>query len=52
MQGNVKGSVRSARDRINVGDICEQLGGGGHKKAAGFTIPGKIVSEEVWRIEE
>lgn len=51
MKGNVKGSVRSGHGNIDVADLCEQLGGGGHTKAAGFTMPGKIVSEEVWRIE-
>jgi phosphoesterase RecJ-like protein len=51
LHGNVQGSVRSAKDGINAAEVCEQLGGGGHEKAAGFTIPGKIVSEEIWRIE-
>lgn len=51
-KGNVRGSIRTADSETDVADICQQLGGGGHKKAAGFTIPGKIVSEEVWRIEE
>lgn len=38
--GEVKGSFRSiSRD---VMKICKILGGGGHKKAAGFTIPGRI----------
>lgn len=52
MQGQVKGSMRTAKDDIDVASLCEKLGGGGHKKAAGFTIPGKIVTEEIWRIEE
>lgn len=52
MKGNVKGSVRSGKGNVDASTICEQLGGGGHKKAAGFTIPGKIVSNEVWRIEK
>jgi len=52
MKGNVQGSMRSANDDIDVSDLSCQLGGGGHKKAAGFTIPGHIVAEEVWRIED
>jgi phosphoesterase RecJ-like protein len=52
MKGHVKGSMRTAKDNMDVASLCEKLGGGGHKKAAGFTIPGKIVSEEVWKIEE
>ena len=51
MKGNVKGSLRSGEKGVDVSEVCGQLGGGGHKKAAGFTIPGKIVSEEVWKIE-
>ena len=51
-KGNVKGSIRTQNDRIDATKISERFGGGGHAKAAGFTIPGKIVSEEVWRIEK
>lgn len=51
MKGNVKGSLRSGPGNVDVSYLCEQLGGGGHKKAAGFTLPGKIISEEVWKIE-
>jgi phosphoesterase RecJ-like protein len=36
----VKGSMRShSRD---VSEVAKKLGGGGHKKAAGFTLPGHI----------
>jgi phosphoesterase RecJ-like protein len=52
MHGHVKGSLRSKEDDIDVAMICEKFGGGGHKKAAGFTIPGKIVSEETWKIDD
>lgn len=49
--GKVKGSYRSASD-IDVSALALRHGGGGHKKAAGFTIPGKIVeSPEGWRVE-
>jgi len=51
-KGNVKGSIRTQNDKIDATKISEKFGGGGHAKAAGFTIPGKIVSEEVWRIEK
>lgn len=38
--GGVKGSFRSlTRD---VAAIAQLMGGGGHKKAAGFTLPGKL----------
>lgn len=40
--GMLKGSMRTTRDDIDVSQIAAALGGGGHKKAAGFTIVGKI----------
>lgn len=38
--GKIKGSFRSAKRDISK--IAKLLGGGGHKKAAGFTINGKL----------
>jgi len=52
MKGNVQGSIRTNEDEMDASELSTKLGGGGHKKAAGFTIPGKIVAEEVWRIED
>ncbi len=47
----VKGSLRTAED-IDVSALAKLLGGGGHKKAAGFTIPGRIKeTEQGWRVE-
>lgn len=51
IHGNIQGSMRAGKDDIDVSALCEQFGGGGHKKAAGFTIPGKIVAQETWKIE-
>jgi phosphoesterase RecJ-like protein len=42
--GKVKVSFRTARD-IDVGAVALALGGGGHKKAAGAVMIGKIVEE-------
>jgi phosphoesterase RecJ-like protein len=42
--GNVKASMRSYKRDISL--ICQKLGGGGHKKAAGFTVPGRITLKE------
>lgn len=39
--GEFKCSFRSA-DEINVSEICQTLGGGGHAKAAGCTIKGDV----------
>ena len=39
--GKVKGSYRSAAD-VDVAELAKAYGGGGHKKAAGFTVAGAI----------
>jgi phosphoesterase RecJ-like protein len=33
-------SLRSKSDKVNVNEICQQFGGGGHPAAAGARIPG------------
>lgn len=49
--GQVKGSFRTA-EAIDVSVVAKALGGGGHRKAAGFTIPGRIVETvSGWRVE-
>lgn len=40
--GKIKGSFRTTRDNVDVSAMAKQLGGGGHKKAAGFTVEGTI----------
>lgn len=46
----IKGSLRTTSD-INVADIAKQFGGGGHAKAAGFKIKGKLVkTQRGWRV--
>ena len=48
--GIVKGSLRSATD--DVSKIAKSFGGGGHKKAAGFEIAGKIIEKKgIWQVE-
>lgn len=48
--GKVKGSYRSASD-VDVSELAKAYGGGGHKKAAGFTVAGKIAEgEEGWSV--
>ena len=37
----VRISLRTASD-VNLAVVCEQFGGGGHPKAAGFVIPQRI----------
>lgn len=42
-KGLVKGSMRTQRDDVDVSEIANKcFGGGGHKKAAGFAIRGKL----------
>ena len=49
--GTIKASLRTTDDSIDVSKIALQNGGGGHKKAAGFTVRGKIIeSDEGWKI--
>ncbi len=38
----IKGSIRTELDNIDVSKIASLFGGGGHKKASGFSIPGKL----------
>lgn len=40
--GQIKGSLRTTRDDVDVSVIAKKLGGGGHKKAAGFTAVSTI----------
>ena len=49
--GKVKGSLRTTRDDIDVSTIAQKFGGGGHKKAAGFEVEGKLVfNNGQWQI--
>src|SRR3989344_2641398 len=40
--GKIKGSFRTTNDDVDVSALAKQMGGGGHKKAAGFTTDGTI----------
>jgi len=48
--GKVKGSLRTLKDEINVNNIAAVYGGGGHAKAAGFTVPGQLEKEIRWKV--
>jgi len=49
--GNIKGSLRTEEDRVDVAALAKLLGGGGHKKAAGFMFRGKITGNDGnWKI--
>lgn len=49
-KGNVKGSFRTQRDDIDLSALAGAFGGGGHRKAAGFSMPGRIEREVRWKI--
>jgi len=40
--GAIRVSARSKDDRVNVANVCALFGGGGHRLAAGATLPGPI----------
>lgn len=49
-KGNVKGSFRTRKENVDLEEIASKFGGGGHKKAAGFTVPGRLEKEVRWKI--
>jgi len=48
--GLVKGSLRTQRDDVNLSEIAKQFGGGGHPKASGFGMPGRLQPQVSWKI--
>jgi phosphoesterase RecJ-like protein len=50
--GKVKGSLRTLRDDVDVSEMAGKFSGGGHKKAAGFALTGKLQPEVRWRVVE
>lgn len=50
--GQIKGSLRTRKNNIDLSKIANSLGGGGHKKASGFTINGNIKKETYLSIKK
>lgn len=50
--GKVKGSLRTLRDDVDVAAMASKFHGGGHKKAAGFALTGKLKPEVRWKVVE
>ena len=48
--GKIKGSFRTQRDDVDLAELASRFGGGGHKKAAGFIMPGRLQREVHWKI--
>lgn len=50
-EGKIRASLRTENDQVDVSRLAAQFGGGGHKKASGFTIDGRLeVAGNSWRI--
>jgi phosphoesterase RecJ-like protein len=48
----IKASLRTAHNDIDVAKLAQQYGGGGHKKAAGFTVRGILIFQDnKWQIK-
>mgnify|MGYP001569817196 FL=1 len=41
----MKGSMRTRQSDVDVSKIAASFGGGGHSKASGFTLDGKLKEE-------
>ena len=51
-KGGVKGSFRTQDDKMDVNRLARLMGGGGHKRAAGFSLPAKLkTSDNKWDID-
>lgn len=48
--GTVKGSLRTLRDDVDVAKMAGKFSGGGHRKAAGFSLPGTLKPEVRWKV--
>jgi len=46
----VRGSLRTRKDDVDVREIAKRLGGGGHTKASGFSVNGRLKKEMHWTI--
>jgi phosphoesterase RecJ-like protein len=49
-EGKVRGSLRTLRDDVDVSEMAGKFSGGGHRKAAGFALPGKLRPEVRWKV--
>jgi len=49
--GRIKGSLRTSKPNVDISKLARALGGGGHAKAAGFTVEGDLEkTENGWKI--
>lgn len=51
--GFVRGSLRTTRDDVDVSALAKLFGGGGHTKASGFSIAGRLkLTPKGWTLEK
>ena len=50
--GAVKGSLRTLRDDVDVSAMAGTFSGGGHRRAAGFSVQGTLQPEVRWKVVE
>jgi|TARA_Y100000310_G_scaffold30311_1_gene28827 oligoribonuclease NrnB/cAMP/cGMP phosphodiesterase (DHH superfamily) len=48
----IKVSIRSFHDKVDASEIAKKFGGGGHRKAAGFQLPGDAHLDEIFDVEK
>lgn len=50
--GQIKGSLRTRESNVDVSRLAGLLGGGGHTKAAGFSVKGSLrrVADDRWQV--
>jgi oligoribonuclease NrnB/cAMP/cGMP phosphodiesterase (DHH superfamily) len=48
----IKVSLRSFHDHVDVSEVAKRFAGGGHKKASGFTLPGDCNIEEIFDFQD
>jgi len=49
---NIKVSLRTSSDSVDISEIARKFNGGGHKKAGGFTLPGDVSVDELFKLPE
>lgn len=53
--GKIKASLRTESENIDVSKIASLFGGGGHKKASGFTMNGRLIKDDkdtFWQVSD
>jgi len=51
--GEIKCSLRTTKDNIDVSALAKKFGGGGHAGAAGFSLRGRLIrTENGWTVEK